>query len=193
MVSFSTLLSLRSILAVETLYHVLQVSKPTEYDFSVWRNCRGYRSANMLPHRRAIRDIPQKHRRKLVSRLSAGGIRRLWQAAGQRYQASPSAIAAMLGPQYSLWNDLPKSPGEIIYYDGKAALMVNAFGINSFAKALFLLENDMAIGEDAVYGRVIHPTPIGNWIYPGPMYFTASVGTTVVPSEYRLALRYTFA
>jgi hypothetical protein len=92
-----------------------------------------------------------------------------------------------LGPEYSLWQDLPRTAAEITYFDGKAALPVHAFNISRFSKAFFLAtippqsnqeENEE---EDILFGRVIHPTPVGNYIYPGPMYFESCIGPALVP------------
>lgn len=112
-------------------------------------------------------------------------IRRLWKVAGQRYAAPPGAIAVALGPEYSLWQDLPRTSAEISYFDGKAALPVHALGISRFSKAFFLSTSPNSKEEESeeelLFGRVIHPTPIGNWIYPGPMYFESCIGPTFVP------------
>lgn len=101
-------------------------------------------------------------------------------------------MAAALGPEYSLWQDLPRTKAEISYFDGKAALPVHALGISRFTKAFFLANpvkpsNEQGVleeeedEEEVLFGRVIHPTPLGNWIYPGPMYFESCIGPTIVP------------
>ncbi len=112
----------------------------------------------------------------------------MWKVAGQRYAAPPGAIAAALGPEYSLWQDLPRTTAEISYFDGKAALPVHAFGISKFSKAFFLSPTsskqqpeEEEESEEALFGRVIHPNPIGNRVYPGPMYFECCIGPTLVP------------
>lgn len=97
---------------------------------------------------------------------------------------------AALGPDYTVWRDLPADYTQIVYHSGKAALPVHTLGISKFQKAFFLRANIdpdvQAIGsspgeDEEVFGRVIHPTPIANYIYPGPMYFKASIGTAPIP------------
>lgn len=95
--------------------------------------------------------------------------------AGRRYGAPPSDVAAAIGPDYSLWKDMPQDIKTIVYFDGKAGLPTHAFGISSFTKAFFLsLSSSSSPHEDVIYGRVIHPNPLGNHIYPGPLYFKSS-------------------
>lgn len=111
-------------------------------------------------------------------------IRRLWTVAGLRYSAPPGAIAAAIGPEYSLWRDLPQDIATIVYFEGKSALPTHALGISSFTKAFFLgSERGQRANEfeEHLFGRVIHPTPIANRVWPGPMYFRSSVGTSLVP------------
>ena len=142
----------------------------------------------------AIKDIPSQHRPKLIASLSSGDIRRLWKAAGQRYLAQLSAVAAVMGPDYSLWRDMPGEIGTIVYFSGKAALPTNLLGVANFKKAFFLTSDsasrhndgeddneDEEEEEEPLFGRVIHPTPVGNWVYPGPMYFKSSIGPSLVP------------
>ena len=100
---------------------------------------------------------------------------------------------AAMGPDYSLFRDLPSDEGQVVLYEGKAALPVHTLGVSRFAKAFFLAP--LAAGrseedeEEALFGRVIHPTPLGNWVYPGPLYFRASVSAAVAPSECLFVLR----
>jgi len=118
-------------------------------------------------------------------------IRRAWKVAGKRYGATRSAAIAAIGPEYSIWEEMPSEEGEIVYFRGKAALPIHALGISSFSKAFFLapgqqLDGGRGAGDRvALFGRVINPTALGNRVYPGPMYFRAAVGPTASSSERR--------
>ena len=58
-------------------------------------------------------------------------------------------------------------------------------GISNFDKAFFLggehYYRSADDFEEHLFGRVLHPTSFGNWVYPGPMYFRSVVGPSVVP------------
>lgn len=129
-----------------------------------------------------LREVPVELRPRLVASLSSADIRRLWRLAGQRYGAAPGAVAAAIGPEYSLWRDLPADAAHVSYWSGRAALPTHALGLSSFRKAFFQpLMSDPA-EPDTLFGRVIHPTPVANWGYPGPLYFRGAVGPAVVPA-----------
>ncbi|KAI7838681.1 hypothetical protein COHA_007483 [Chlorella ohadii] len=124
----------------------------------------------------AIRNIPHKDRRQLLSLLNSGDIKRLWKVAGQRYTAPKQQAAAAVGPDYSLWHDLPTSISQLSHFRGKAALPTHALGISSFGKAFFLHPD-----TEELYGRVLlGKGPLGDLLYP--LYFKANVGTFVVPT-----------
>lgn len=129
-----------------------------------------------------LREVPPELRPRLVAGLSSGDIRRLWRLAGLRYGAPSGAVAAAIGPEYSLWRDLPGDSAHISYWRGRAALPTHALGISSFQKAFFQALMTEPTEPDTLFGRVIHPTPVANWGYPGPMYFRAAVGPAVVPA-----------
>lgn len=128
----------------------------------------------------AIRNIPHRHRQQLLSRLSSADIKRLWKAAGQRYSAPRQQQAAAVGPDFSIWQDMPTEPGQLALFRGKAALPTHALGISSFSKAFFLHP-----GTEQLYGRVLlGKGPLGDALYP--LYFKASVGPSVVPTTQEL-------
>lgn len=128
----------------------------------------------------AIRNIPHRHRRQLLSRLSSADIKRLWKAAGQRYSAPRQQQAAALGSEYSIWRDMPAAPGDLALFSGKAALPTHVLGISSFSKAFFLHPQ-----TEQLYGRVLlGKGPLGDALYP--LYFKASVGPSVVPTTQEL-------
>jgi hypothetical protein len=106
--------------------------------------------------------------------------------AGQRYAAPPGAAMAALGPDYSVWRDLPSTgvEGEVAYHRGRAALPLHALGLSAFTKAFFQRREPGEDGEE-LFGRVVHPNPLANWLLPGPMYFRCRVGAAVAPSERR--------
>lgn len=109
-------------------------------------------------------------------------IKRLWKAAGQRYGAPKQQQAATVGPEFSIWRDLPAEPGQLALFAGKAALPTHVLGISSFSKAFFLHP-----ATEQLYGRVLlGKGPLGDVLYP--LYFKASVGPSVVPSECLAAL-----
>ena len=84
-----------------------------------------------------------------------------------------------MGPDFSIWQDMPTEPGQLALFRGKAALPTHALGISSFSKAFFLHP-----GTEQLYGRVLlGKGPLGDALYP--LYFKASVGPSVVPSESR--------
>jgi hypothetical protein len=73
--------------------------------------------------------------------------------------------------------DLPASPAQLSHFRGKAALPTHVLGVSRFSKAFFLQP-----GSEVLYGRVLlGKGPLGDLLYP--LYFQASVGTAVVPSE----------
>ncbi|KAL4447433.1 hypothetical protein ABPG75_004652 [Micractinium tetrahymenae] len=128
----------------------------------------------------AIRNIPHKHRRELLSRLSSADIKRLWKAAGQRYSAPKQQAAAALGPDFSIWRDMPAAPGQLALFRGKAALPTHVPGISAFSKAFFLHPQ-----TEQLYGRVLlGKGPLGDLLYP--LYFKTSVGPSVVPTTQEL-------
>jgi len=100
--------------------------------------------------------------------------------AGQRYSAPKQQAAAALGPNYSLWHDLPAEPRQLALFRGKAALPTDLLGISRFSKAFFLHPEH----PERLYGRVLlGKGPLGDLLYP--LYFRADVGSAVVPSECR--------
>ncbi|EFN59920.1 hypothetical protein CHLNCDRAFT_49358 [Chlorella variabilis] len=128
----------------------------------------------------AIRNIPRKDRVQLVSRLNSGDIMRLWKVAGQRYSAPKEQVVAAIGPDYSLWKDLPAAASDISHFRGKAALPTHVLGVSSFSKAFFLQP-----GSEQLYGRVLlGKGPLGDLLYP--LYFKATVGPCVVPTTQEL-------
>jgi hypothetical protein len=140
--------------------------------------------------RQAIRDVPEESRRRIIAGLSNYDIRLLWQVAGARYAASKPAIAAAIGPEYTLLRDMPADQYEIVTFRGRAALPTGPFGLDTFAKAFFLRpprKGDAdACAEDCVYGRVVHPFLLLNRVWPGPMYFRCSMDAAVVPGTNEL-------
>ena len=114
-------------------------------------------------------------------------MRRLWKLAGQRFTASASQVAAAIGPDYSVWQDLPADYTQIVYHTGKAALPIHALGISRFEKAFFLPPSVLAPeapGESEVaYGRVVHKNALRNKMYPGPLYLRCTPGTAVIPGR----------
>jgi hypothetical protein len=132
---------------------------------------------------RVLAEVPAAARPRVVAALSSADVRRLWKVAGARYAAPAGAVAAALGPEYSLWRDLPEDSSQVVYYAGKAALPTHAFGVSSFRKAFFCARGrGDASGDDALFGRVLHATPVGNRLYPGPLYFRATIGAALVPA-----------
>lgn len=77
-----------------------------------------------------------------LRRASPAGrdVKQLWKLAGQRYSAPMQQAAAAVGPDYSLWHDLPAegAAGQLALFRGRAALPTHALGISSFSKAFFL-------------------------------------------------------
>lgn len=47
-------------------------------------------------------------------RACCSEIRRLWQVAGERYRAAPAEVALAIGPDYSVWSDLPEAPEQVL-------------------------------------------------------------------------------
>ena len=73
--------------------------------------------------------------------------------------------------------DLPAAASDISHFRGKAALPTHVLGVSSFSKAFFLQP-----GSEQLYGRVLlGKGPLGDLLYP--LYFKATVGPCVVPSE----------
>ena len=113
-------------------------------------------------------------------------------------------MAATIGPDYSVWRDMPAETGQLAMFRGKAALPTHVLGISSFEKAFFLrpAAGEAASGsgssggsgtssggasrageEEALYGRVLlGKGPLGDLLFP--LYFKADVGPSVVPSEW---------
>eukprot|EP00887_Chlorella_sp_A99_P003013 scaffold9.g3013.t1 len=124
----------------------------------------------------AIRDIPAAHRHLLVDRLDSSCIRKLWKVTGQRFTAPRAQAAAAMGPNASLWTDMPARLREVSLFRGKAALPTHALGISRFTKALFLKPS----GEGGMFGRVLlGKGPLAAWLYP--LYFRMEAGPAVVP------------
>ena len=91
---------------------------------------------------------------------------------------------ASVGPDYSVWMDLPGSSRAVVRHVGRAALPAHVLGVSSFTKAFFQRGDAGEQGGEEVFGRVVHPTPLGDWVYPGPMYFRCRVGSAEVPREF---------
>lgn len=85
-------------------------------------------------HRGAIRDIPAAHRHLLVDRLPSSGIAKLWKLAGQRFRAAQSQAAAAMGPDASLWADMPSRLSQLSLFKGRAALPTDLLGVSWFTQ-----------------------------------------------------------
>lgn len=125
----------------------------------------------------------------LLPNFEFSDIRRLWKAAGFRYDAPQ---ANMVAAGYSVWEDFPLEPGEIVRYGTKMALQVDVFGLFGYDIAFFRASHFdredfwwQAVPEGSeklpLYGRALHKIAAKNWTYPGPMYFDCSVGSAIIP------------
>ncbi|KAK3242498.1 hypothetical protein CYMTET_47807 [Cymbomonas tetramitiformis] len=86
----------------------------------------------------------------LLDALSDEAIRKLWQAAGQRYMYDTATWNATLGSDFDPVGELRGSnPGEPLVYSGRAAGVPTTF-LNRFQKAFI---HDA--GTDDIFGRVL--------------------------------------
>jgi hypothetical protein len=129
-----------------------------------------------------IDEIPEEDRVKMLDELTNADILRLWRLAGQRHEASIADISSSKVPSYSIWNDLPGEDSSLVRYRGRAALPIRLLGQEYFEKAFFSMPGeDKETPHPNIYGRVFHGNVLKNRGYPGPLYFKAAVGGSLVP------------
>lgn len=134
---------------------------------------------------RAIRDVPEGLRHRLLDLISARDINRLWETAQKRYEASGATASAALGAEYSQWDDFPMDPGEVVVFEGKAAgplpWLSGLLGLDRFRKLFFLHpDSEELLGRlDVGYGA------LGAKLYP--TYFRATIGSSIVSATKELA------
>lgn len=134
--------------------------------------------------------VPPADRGKILDHLSDSDIMRLWRLAGDRSKASIPALAMSKVPNYSIWEDMPKTGSQTsIRFRGRAVLPM-ASRLGNFEKELFHLnarqtdQVEETCSDLQIYGRVQHSGPIGfikETVYPGPLYFKVFVGSSIVP------------
>lgn len=123
---------------------------------------------------RDIAGIPAQHRHRLLSELNSSDIKRLWRLSRRRLVASKDEARTVLG-SFRVRDDLPQEPGEVVVFDGKAALPVHSLGVSAFSKAFFLSPRDYRL-----YGRVLlRRGPLGDWLYP--LYYRVNPQQIAIP------------
>lgn len=136
-----------------------------------------------------IDSVPPGDRHKILDQLSDSDILRLWRISGEKNKATVSQIAASKVPEYSVWEDMPRE-GSSSSFKGRAVLPIR-MGMGTFDKELFYGSCDhidSKYSEEEVcmpiFGRVVHSgyaAVLKEMLYPGPLYFKAIVGSSIVP------------
>ncbi|KAK9819482.1 hypothetical protein WJX81_005355 [Elliptochloris bilobata] len=129
---------------------------------------------------KAIAGIPAVERPLLLKALLPKDICQLWKLASQRRKASAQQLREALGPDYSLWDDFPEHPGQVVVYQGLAALPLH-FWFGRFKKSFFLHPNTFEL-----YGRVgVEKGVLGDMLYS--LYFKGAIAPTAVPATAEVA------
>jgi len=113
-------------------------------------------------------------------------IRRMWKVAGLRYDA-PQACHTLITAGYSVEEDFPSEPNEIVRYTTKMAVPIDVFGLFGYDMAFFRAPHSNSLGnmesreQMPLFGRALHRIALKSWTYPGPMYFNCSVRSAIIP------------
>ncbi|CAL5222355.1 g4707 [Coccomyxa viridis] len=124
---------------------------------------------------KAIADVPASKRSLLLQYLLPRDIERVWRMSGEKYWANRQDILIAMGPEWSIWDDLPSQPNEVVRYRGRAAVpLPGVFG--GFSKVFFVQPDTFEL-----YGRVeVQKGPLGDLLYP--LYFRCNIGPSSIPA-----------